>query len=93
MIMHVYAHVGWGHWGGLGTKRSTKKRVIKYEPGKVRKDSEMKFVIINDQRDKKLAKHLVSDYSFTCTCTCMYSCVQYCVFTCTAHQVHVHVHV
>ena len=54
---------GWGVWGGEGVKPPKKRsRVIKpAEPEKQRKDAGLKHVIISEERDKKAAKHQVTN--------------------------------
>lgn len=48
-------------WGGEGVKPPKKKiRVIKpTEPVKQRRDAQLEHVIINEERNKKSAKHQV----------------------------------
>ena len=68
MIAFYFSIQGWGHWGGKGTRPSKKRIVIPVDPSKVkpRKDTGMKYVIINEERDKKAAKHLVRETHSTC---------------------------
>ncbi len=62
--MHVCA--GWGNWGGLGVKARKKRtketqKLPNSHAKKPRTDSGMKHVIIaENQINKKLKKHLVS---------------------------------
>lgn len=60
-------YVGWGQWGGMGTRPSTKKIVVpvNWSKAKPRRDFNMKHVIINEERDKKAAKHFVRRISKT----------------------------
>ena len=54
---------GWGDWGGAGIKVSEKKRkkfTIKAPEEKKRKDDRMQNVIINEESNKRFAKHQVS---------------------------------
>ena len=55
---------GWGSWGGLGVKEKSRKRQMfeesLEEEEEDRKDAKLKYVIINQKRDKKVAKHMVS---------------------------------
>ena len=55
---------GWGEWGGAGLKVSTRKRkrftfVPRVDEGKKRRDDGKQAVIINEARNKSLAKHQV----------------------------------
>ncbi|KAJ3183750.1 hypothetical protein HDU87_005866 [Geranomyces variabilis] len=53
---------GWGSWGGVGIKKKTNVVVKKPRPGDgvekdARKDSKLKYVIINEKRMKKFVKY------------------------------------
>ncbi|XP_019572569.2 U3 small nucleolar RNA-associated protein 14 homolog A [Rhinolophus sinicus] len=61
---------GWGEWGGVGLKPSTKKRLrflIKAPEGPPRKDKNLPNVIINEKRNIHAAAHQVRvlPYPFT----------------------------
>nr|XP_019572569.1 PREDICTED: U3 small nucleolar RNA-associated protein 14 homolog A isoform X1 [Rhinolophus sinicus] len=61
---------GWGEWGGMGLKPSTKKRLrflIKAPEGPPRKDKNLPNVIINEKRNIHAAAHQVRvlPYPFT----------------------------
>ncbi|XP_021566718.1 U3 small nucleolar RNA-associated protein 14 homolog A isoform X2 [Carlito syrichta] len=61
---------GWGEWGGMGLKPSTKKRrrfLIKAPEGPPRKDKNLPNVIINEKRNIHAAAHQVQvlPYPFT----------------------------
>ncbi|XP_041096061.1 U3 small nucleolar RNA-associated protein 14 homolog A-like [Polyodon spathula] len=58
---------GWGEWGGVGLKPSTKKRrrfLIKAAPGPPRRDRNLPNVIISEKRDASVAAHQVNDLPF-----------------------------
>ncbi|XP_064404194.1 U3 small nucleolar RNA-associated protein 14 homolog A-like isoform X2 [Halichondria panicea] len=51
---------GWGVWGGEGVKPPRKARkIVKKIPEKPRRDAHIKNVIISENTDKKIDKHLV----------------------------------
>ena len=52
---------GWGSWAGEGVKQNKKRKrtVKKLKPEVKRKDSDLKYVIISEERDTKIAKHQV----------------------------------
>lgn len=53
---------GWGDWAGVGVEPSKKKKKVIPAPlAKPRKDNKLHHVIINENRDKKVAMHLVND--------------------------------
>ena len=53
--------VGWGTWGGEGVRPPKKARkVVKKIPERPRRDASIKNVIISENTDKKVIKHLVS---------------------------------
>ena len=52
--------VGWGRWGGEGTKPIKKKQVVLKAQNKPRSDRELDHVIIGDHDNMKINKHLVS---------------------------------
>ncbi|XP_070568067.1 U3 small nucleolar RNA-associated protein 14 homolog A-like [Ptychodera flava] len=62
---------GWGEWGGAGIipnqRKKKKKFVIKAAPQAPRKDKFLPNVIINEDRDKKIAMHQVSELPFRYT--------------------------
>lgn len=54
---------GWGDWGGAGIEISEKKRKkfrIKAPPAAKRKDTDKKYVIINEDRNKTMRRQKVS---------------------------------
>lgn len=58
---------GWGDWGGVGAKTSKRKKkrfVIKAGPQAPRRDSHLPHVIINENRNKKIAIHQVNNLPF-----------------------------
>ncbi|XP_041111819.1 U3 small nucleolar RNA-associated protein 14 homolog A-like isoform X2 [Polyodon spathula] len=58
---------GWGEWGGVGLKPSTRKRrrfLIKAAPGPPRRDRNLPNVIISEKRDASVAAHQVNDLPF-----------------------------
>jgi U3 small nucleolar RNA-associated protein 14 len=64
---------GWGSWTGLGAKEAKQQKFVidkKAKPAapvQPRKDANLKSVIINEKRDKKVAKYLIDavPYPFT----------------------------
>lgn len=52
---------GWGDWGGPGIDETKRKRKFKVptKSARVRKDTKLAHVIINEERDKKFAKNQV----------------------------------
>nr|XP_054753230.1 U3 small nucleolar RNA-associated protein 14 homolog A-like [Lytechinus pictus] len=63
---------GWGDWGGTGVETSKKKRkrfIIKAKPQAPRQDAQLAHVIINEDRDKKIAIHQVNSLPFPFTST------------------------
>lgn len=58
---------GWGEWGGTGIKVSEAKRrrfTKPAPPAAPRRDDNLHHVIINENRDRKLAEHQVNDVPF-----------------------------
>ena len=52
--------LGWGVWGGEGVKPLRKARkIVKKIPEKPRRDANIKNVIISENTDRKIDKHLV----------------------------------
>ena len=65
---------GWGSWGGKGarpTKKVPKERKAGLDP-KMRQDSAMDNVIINERRDKKAAKYKAKDLPYPYTSAAQY---------------------
>jgi U3 small nucleolar RNA-associated protein 14 len=61
---------GWGSWAGHGTKprQKPRKQVIKKAPStEPRQDAKLPHVIIRQRRDKKFARHQVSQLPFPYT--------------------------
>eukprot|EP00057_Strongylocentrotus_purpuratus_P033258 XP_790749.4 PREDICTED: U3 small nucleolar RNA-associated protein 14 homolog A [Strongylocentrotus purpuratus] len=55
---------GWGDWGGTGVQASKKKKkrfTMKAKPQAPRQDARLAHVIINENRDKKIAIHQMSE--------------------------------
>lgn len=74
VVITLFGVLGWGRWGGLGVEEKRKrqrqpdseKEDEEDDETEKRKDSHLKYVIINHKRDKKAAKHMVQ-----CTYYCM----------------------
>lgn len=59
---------GWGSWAGFGIiKRPNKHFIVKFPKAAPRKDDNKGSVIINEELNKEIRKHLVSDLPFPFT--------------------------
>ncbi|CAD7081999.1 unnamed protein product [Hermetia illucens] len=57
---------GWGSWAGCGIskEKQTKRLILKFPKEAPRRDDNKKNVVINEDGNKKLKQHLVSDLPF-----------------------------
>lgn len=58
---------GWGSWGGVGivpSKRKRRRFIIKAPKKVPRRDDNKGFLIINEDADKKVKKHMVNELPF-----------------------------
>ena len=59
-LMTCIVYIGWGVWGGDGTKPTKKPQVKPQKLVKPRSDRDVGHVIIGDHSNVKINKHLVS---------------------------------